>query len=87
MPTQKIQPMCTRMHRSCGGQFDEGCCSGLSCVVDDRYPTFASLEGNSNTISRSIRMICSPTQKKKRERKGLGSIVAGNRVNRSGLIM
>ena len=84
-PPPEFQPTCTRMHGSCGGEFDEGCCSGLSCVLDDRIapiPTFASLKGNPNTITTTIRRICSSTQRKKRERKRFGSISMDHRVSR-----
>lgn len=86
MPKPEFRPVCTPMHGSCGGQFDEACCSGLSCVVDDRTfppPSFASLEGNSNIISRSIRRTCSPLQRRKRERNRLGSISVGYRASRT----
>lgn len=84
----EFQPVCTQLHGSCGGEFDEACCSGLSCVVDNRnapMPTFASLQESSSTISRrSFRRICSPNQRARRDIHRLGSISTGYRLSRTG---
>lgn len=88
MPPPEFQPTCTRMHESCGGQFDQACCSGLSCVADRRTPitpTFASLEEEDYLILRirSTRRICSATQRdRKRESDRLGSISSNHRDSR-----
>jgi len=87
-PSVDFQPVCTPMHGSCGGQFDEACCSGLSCVVDDRLapmpPFDSSLSRNSHTIEKALRRICSPAQRKKdRERNRIGTSSISYRTNRS----
>lgn len=87
--SDQIRPTCTKMHGTCGGQFDKPCCSGLSCVADRRIgamPSLALLEGDSSVVSRRYgRMICSPTQRaKNRERNRLGSISVGYRARRNG---
>ncbi|MGK3755491.1 MAG: hypothetical protein ACI8RD_007801, partial [Bacillariaceae sp.] len=72
-----FQPTCTRMHGSCGEEFDKACCTGMSCVLDDRMapnPTFTSLKGNVNTVTTTMGWICSLSQKKERERNRFGSI-------------
>ena len=87
MPPPEFQPTCTRMHGSCGEAFDEACCSSLSCVSDDRsapLPTFASLKGNSNIVTTTIRRIYSPTKGKKRKKNRFGSITMEHRVSRPG---
>lgn len=84
MPLPDFQPTCTRMHGRCGEEFDEACCSGMSCVLEDRMapiPTFTSLEGSINTITTTMIWICSPSQKKETERNRFGSI---SRISRTG---
>lgn len=85
----EVQPTCTKLHGTCGGQFDKACCSGLSCVVDRRtgaMPSFAPLDGDSPFVSRrSARKICSPSQRdKNRESNRLGSISMAHRRRRNG---
>lgn len=86
-PAPVIAPVCTRIHGTCGGEFDKACCSGLSCVLDSRInplPSFASIDGSVNIIgkSREIRRICSPAQRNKRDRNRVGSISSDHRFSR-----
>jgi len=86
MPRPNFQPVCTPIHGSCGGQFDEACCSGLSCVVDNRLAPMGSISRNSvSIIPTSMRRICLPAQRrKKRDENRVGGISASYRLTRSG---